>query len=392
MTRETSRLLPLPWDLEDEILSRVPAPSLRRLRFSCKRWNALFKDQEFIKKHSDKAAKQHLVLMLNNLKVYSMNVNLHEIHTNVVDPHKLMSLIVFNNPEKFKVCKIFHCDGLLLCTTLDFKLVIWNPCTGQIRWIPFSDRYNTNSNFVLGYDNNKTYKILRCSRGSPARNVGVVEYGIYDFGSHSWKNLNNVTPKYSYIVSEGVSLKGNIYWIVLDKEKQYVLRSFHFSTKRFGEISIPFSNIGVDSCPTALSVVREERLAVLYSSISHPTQIAILMTTDDKIDQTKLVPGTKFLSVDLYKISIPRELISSETSFFIDEEKKAAVLCDPEYTSNTGMVFLVGEDNRFLKIPIREHRDQVWTPHIYNYVPSLVQIQQGTVEFLTEGRKRRKRH
>ncbi|CAN7048249.1 hypothetical protein Bca4012_073932 [Brassica carinata] len=153
MTKETLRLLPLPWDLEDEILSRVPAPSLSRLRFSCKRWNALFKDQKFMKKHSDKAAKQHMVLMLSNLKVCSMNVNFHEIHGNVVDPHKLMSLKVFNNPEEAKICKIFHCDGLLLCTTLDFRLVVWNPCTGQIRWIPFSNRYNTISEFVLGYDN-----------------------------------------------------------------------------------------------------------------------------------------------------------------------------------------------------------------------------------------------
>ncbi|KAG2306090.1 hypothetical protein Bca52824_025838 [Brassica carinata] len=68
------------------------------------------------------------------------------------------------------------------------------------------------------------------------------------------------------------------------------------------------------------------------------------MTTDDKIDQTKLVSGTKFLSVDLYR-STPRERISSDSSFFIDEEKKAAVLCDPEYTFNTGMVYIVGEDN-----------------------------------------------
>ena len=141
MTKETLRLLPLPWDLEDEILSRVPAPSLSRLRFSCKRWNALFKDQKFMKKHSDKAAKQHMVLMLSNLKVYSMNVNFHEIHGNVVDPHKLMSLKFSIIRKKPRYVKYFTVTG------------VWNPCTGQIRWIPFSNRYNTISEFVLGYDN-----------------------------------------------------------------------------------------------------------------------------------------------------------------------------------------------------------------------------------------------
>ncbi|KAF3583665.1 hypothetical protein F2Q69_00031346 [Brassica cretica] len=231
-----------------------------------------------MKKHSDKAAKQHMVLMLSNLKVYSMNVNFHEIHGNVVDPHKLMSLKFSIIRKKPRYVKYFTVTG------------VWNPCTGQIRWIPFSNRYNTISEFVLGYDNNKTYKILRYSwdLSDPFRRV--VEYGIYDFGSHSWKYLDNVTPKYSYIISEGVSLKGNIYWIVVDKDEHGALLStFHFSTERFGEISIPFSNIGVDCCPTDLLVVREERLAVLYSSFFHPPKIEIWMTTDDKIDQTKLI-------------------------------------------------------------------------------------------------------
>ncbi|CAF1933597.1 unnamed protein product [Brassica oleracea] len=164
-----------------------------------------------MKKHSDKAAKQHMVLMLSNLKVYSMNVNFHEIHGNVVDPHKLMSLKFSIIRKKPRYVKYFTVTG------------VWNPCTGQIRWIPFSNRYNTISEFVLGYDNNKTYKILRYSwdLSDPFRRV--VEYGIYDFGSHSWKYLDNVTPKYSYIISEGVSLKGNIYWIVVDNTVPYLV-------------------------------------------------------------------------------------------------------------------------------------------------------------------------
>ena len=83
MTGETLKLLHLPLDLEDEILSKVRATSLRRLGFTCKRWNALFKDEEFIKKHSDKAVTQDMVLMLSDLRLYSTNVNLNEIHDNV---------------------------------------------------------------------------------------------------------------------------------------------------------------------------------------------------------------------------------------------------------------------------------------------------------------------
>ncbi|KAL9292612.1 putative F-box domain-containing protein [Arabidopsis thaliana] len=42
-------LTDLPLDLESEILSRVPATSLQRLKTTCKRWYALFRDPRFVK-------------------------------------------------------------------------------------------------------------------------------------------------------------------------------------------------------------------------------------------------------------------------------------------------------------------------------------------------------
>ncbi|KAF3516677.1 hypothetical protein DY000_02063678 [Brassica cretica] len=55
----------LPADLEEEILSRVPATSLMRWRSICRRWNTLFfEDQRFSEKHFRNAPKQPLVLML----------------------------------------------------------------------------------------------------------------------------------------------------------------------------------------------------------------------------------------------------------------------------------------------------------------------------------------
>ncbi|KAF3587971.1 hypothetical protein F2Q69_00031350 [Brassica cretica] len=351
MTRDALRLLYLPWDLVIEILSRVPTTSLRRLRLTCKRWNALFKDQEFIEKHLDKAPKQCKVLMLSDSKVDSMNVNLNGIHDNVVDPQTHL------------------------------RLVVWNPCTGQIRWIPYSDRYKHGSQFALGYENNKsceTYKILRYSLDLDKQ---VVDHGIYDFESHLWKHLNDVVPKNCSVTSKGVSLKGNIYWIANKNYEEDLLLTFDFSTEKFRRLSIPFPRVDDDCVATALSVVREEQLSVLYSSISDTRpKIEIWMMIHDKIDQTKIVSWSKFLSLELDENN-PQKGLSTVTSFFIDGEKKTAVLCDLEYRNkrNTDMVFIVGEDNLFMKIPVGESRLQFLRPVIYNYVPSLVQIQQGKV-------------
>ncbi|WZY95255.1 putative F-box protein At3g17500 [Brassica napus] len=388
MTRDALRLLYLPWDLVIEILSRVLTTSVRRLRFTCKRWNALFKDQEFIKKHMDKAPKQCKVLTLSDSKVYSMNVNLNGIHDNVVDPQTLLSLNDFHNPEQFKIYKIFHCNGLLLCTTTDLKLVVWNPFTGQIRWIPYSDHYKDDSKFVLGYENNKsrqTYKILRYS----LEDYQVVDHGVYDFESHSWKNLNDVVPKNCSVTSKGVSLKGNIYWIAHKNYEEDLLLTFDFSTEKFRCLSIPFPSVDDDCVATALSVVREEQLSVLYSSVFNTRpKIEIWMTIHDKIDQTKVVSWSKFLSLELDENN-PQITVSS---FFMDEEKKAAVLCDLDYRNkrNKDMVYIVGEDNLLMKIPVGESRLQFLRPVIHNYVPSLVRIQQGGV--MTRERKRKNRH
>ncbi|WZY87658.1 hypothetical protein YC2023_044393 [Brassica napus] len=341
MTRKSLRLLDLPSDLVVEILSRVPARSLRQLRITCKRCNALFKDENFIKKHLEKAAKQCMVLMLSGSKVYSMTVDHDGVYDDtVVGPQTLLNLNDFHCSQQIEICKIFHCSGLLLCPTGNFRLVVWNPCTGQNRWIPHSGRYKGNSEFALGYENNKscqTFKILRYSWDRCGLERQLVDCGIYDFESHSWRDLNDRVPKMCTIVSKGVSLKGNIYWIAEKIYEEYLLLSFDFSTEKFKCLSIPSPSINIDDdcVPTALAVVKEERLSVLYlyrRSFFDPPKIEIWMTTHDKIDQTKDLSWSKFLSVELDDNNPHHhKRFSSSTTFFIDEKKKAAVLCDLEY-------------------------------------------------------------
>ncbi|KAJ4904914.1 hypothetical protein Rs2_18865 [Raphanus sativus] len=154
---------------------------------------------------------------------------------NVVDPETFLNLNGFDQTQQIEIQKIFYCNGLLLCPTRNFRLVVWNPCTGQIKWIPHSGRYQGNYEFVLGYENNKScqaYKILRVSwdRSGPVQQV--VDYGIYDFESQSWRDLNDGVPKNCTIVSKGVSLKGNMYWIAFKKYEDLLL-SFDFSTEKF---------------------------------------------------------------------------------------------------------------------------------------------------------------
>uniref|UniRef100_A0A0D3ACU9 F-box domain-containing protein n=2 Tax=Brassica oleracea var. oleracea TaxID=109376 RepID=A0A0D3ACU9_BRAOL len=185
----------LPWELESEILSRVPPTSVKQLRLTCKRWYALFKDPISIKKHLGKAATQ--MILKNDESVFSFSFSFHELfHSQVI---KLTGILKsLKDLEDVKVSKIFHCKGLLLCTTKDNRRVLWNPCTGQTRSI----QSEPSSNYYLGYENKKksgyNYKILSCSyyyRGSSR----VGKYEIYEFNSDSWRVLDAISDDWLYL-------------------------------------------------------------------------------------------------------------------------------------------------------------------------------------------------
>ncbi|ESQ47196.1 hypothetical protein EUTSA_v10028127mg [Eutrema salsugineum] len=110
----------LPPELVEEMLSRVPAKTLSRFRSTCKR--------RFSKKHLDRASKQLLVLMLNEYKVSSLTFNLHGIDNKKKAAPSIESKSEFSLKESHsssggQVVIVFHCDGLLLCTTNNGRLV-----------------------------------------------------------------------------------------------------------------------------------------------------------------------------------------------------------------------------------------------------------------------------
>jgi len=128
-------------DLLEEILCRVPAISLKKLRSTCKLWNSLFIDKRVARNHFDKAAKQSLILMVTNkLRVCSLSLNLNETP----------SVKVRNELRRVTVSQVFHCDGLLLYINgVDTIMVVWNPFMGQTRWVQPIARDQTHK-YVLG--------------------------------------------------------------------------------------------------------------------------------------------------------------------------------------------------------------------------------------------------
>ncbi|CAL9221126.1 unnamed protein product [Arabidopsis halleri] len=142
MTDSTMAISDLPRDLVEEVLSRVPLTSLRAVRTTCKNWNSFFKHRGFTKRHIRKSraarkTKEFLAIMMMDSSLYLMSVGIHkdDDYNAINRKGKLISL---NDVDGgVDISNVFHCSGLLLCTTKDKtpRLVVWNPYRGKTRWI-----------------------------------------------------------------------------------------------------------------------------------------------------------------------------------------------------------------------------------------------------------------
>ncbi|EOA32048.1 hypothetical protein CARUB_v10015293mg [Capsella rubella] len=281
----------LPRDLAEEVLCRTPLTSLRRVQSTCKNWNTLSKSRE----------REFMVVVIMNFRVYLMRVNLHNnLESYLKREGELISL-----GDEVEISQVFHCDGLLLCTcsTKDKKtrLVVWNPYWGHTRTIEpphnFSNHY-----------------------------------------SYDWK---------LWYTHNGVTLKGNAYWLAREKYSEtrtnddYFLVCFDFTSETFGPPLPLLFELHHTEDTMSISSVREEQLAVLFQPWD-TLRMEIWITS--KIEPHAVSWNSKvFLSVSIKQLIHPQYQFDLG-SFFVDEEKKVAVVFERHMNTWHNMAFIFGVD------------------------------------------------
>ncbi|KAF8083205.1 hypothetical protein N665_0788s0005 [Sinapis alba] len=360
----------LPQDLIEEILYRVPAKSLSQFRSTSKQWHSLLKSTRFAKKHSACAQKEEpLSIMLIDYRVFLVRINLHGFHDNVA-PSVNVAYQFNLNSSQVAIRNLFHCDGLLLCTTKDKRLVVWNPCSGETKWVKLRDSYETTDYYALGYDKKsscKQYKVLRMDLQVilPINN----EFEIYDFTTNSWRVLGVATDWFLSQYCHGVSVKGNTYWIATQVQSPHAefLLSFDFSTERFQNLSLPQPfpfNI------SALSVVKDEQLCLLGGFYTEDTLHVWVKTSPDE----SVMSWSKVLTV-----KAKSGINNNGFSFLADEENKSLVYCN-HYMNHSKILHIVGGDKVIQVDPLDLSSTIIPScPLLLNYVPSLAQISKGAL-------------
>ncbi|KAG7582361.1 F-box associated domain type 1 [Arabidopsis suecica] len=392
----------LPRDLAEEVLSKLRVTSLRGVRSTCKKWNKLSKNRSFVMKHIAKAKaaaknyhrKEFQVVMMIQYRVCLFSVNL--LNPSIDRIGKLISL---DDADRVDISKVFHCDGLLLCITKDrSSLVVWNPCSGQTRWIKPRNSYHILlDRYALGYEwKNKyslrSYKVLRfLDNYDSSVNVKRLlrEFEIYDLDSDSWKVVD-VNPDWDIQYHQrGVSLMGNTYWFSQEKPPPLVpgevggdisdipdfLLCFDFTTERFGpRLPLPFHAFYGDT--VTLSSVREKHLAVLFQQCGAYT---VKIWISSKIEPNAVSWKKLFLAVDMKPLTGFQFLVIGG-SFFVDEKKKVAVILDKDRGKRhptRNIAYIIGKKGYYKQVDLGESIDAGCWPLVCSYVPSSVQIKQA---------------
>ncbi|KAF8085948.1 hypothetical protein N665_0641s0005, partial [Sinapis alba] len=272
----------------------------------------------FSEKHFRNAPKQPLVLMLKEYRVFR-SVDLNFVPPSV-EFSDALSLKDCHISEDNHIDTVSHCDGLLLCNTLEDELVVLNPCSGETRWIRDNDGSRIQKTTNLAAPQN--FEFYKTNHDYHQNK----EFEIYDFNSNTWKVLNARIGARNCISKEshGVTLKGNTYWVSSDN-KETGLLSFDFMRERCKRSCFPLT---FKHCIYgALSVVGEELSVLCYKSSK--------------------------MEIDL-----------------IGEDMKVA-LCD---SSSWGVEFTIGEEDEYYsEIPFEGTRFR--HEHIFKYVLSLVRFQ-----------------
>ncbi|ESQ46130.1 hypothetical protein EUTSA_v10000539mg [Eutrema salsugineum] len=305
-----------PIDLVEEILLRVPAQSVVRLRSTCKPWKTLIVDHRFVNKHfwRWRGKEQQFMLVNDTLpsssgsKISCVDIVFSELknpclNAEVVKPISLWYLLVYN---------VYHCDGLLLWV-MGAGLLVLNP-------------------------------LLKKEDGS---NKAAVDENFDGFFSLPLSN---------------VCLKGTPYWLGFIKRGSTIfsIQSFNFLKERFEPVFLPSSFIESIRWGDFLSlgIFRGDHLSLLH--------------------QSKLTRKIHFWVKEkqhwnmLMTVVIPELTMFRIYSSYFDENNGKLVICGRHYETGSVSIFTAGESEEFQKFEYRP-----WMSRTIGgcyYVPSLLQV------------------
>nr|GEU33454.1 hypothetical protein [Tanacetum cinerariifolium] len=243
----------IPFDIQSEIIKRLPVKSLLQFRSVSKQWKSFIDNPKFIKNyHVNHASPQHHLLVCYELDTV-------ENYTSIIDddtfPKQKFPLTA---PESLHFRDPFLLNSVngLLCFydryghvgTNTKKVVIWNPTVRKSVGVDIlvpKGRYTKEKCIVVGFgvcpdtSDLKLVKILDDKISS----IWVVE--VFTLSTHVWKTVYTGAPfKSCDLTLFQVFVDGVIYFLVYDVflvhgSRLNLVISFDLKSEKFGEVCLP---------------------------------------------------------------------------------------------------------------------------------------------------------
>ncbi|EOA31987.1 hypothetical protein CARUB_v10015227mg [Capsella rubella] len=354
----------LPWELIEEILSRVPPKVLVRFRAVSKQWNALFDDKRFMNNHK----MTFRFIIATESKIYSVSI----------DPVIVVRELPLGTPglESLELQKLVDCNELLLCGK-ERGAVVLNPWLGQSRWIESSLKHLGQSMVFDGIVcNNKKYKMVAFS---PAKEDHIDDlWTTYDFYSDVWIDYKRKTGKSSISINTvssetAVSLNRTLYWVCFRNKTDplcYNIFKFDF----WSEIWNRFCNLPCgrnhDADALVLRVFMGDRFALLKQCIV--TKKIDIWVTKDKINSED---GGNVVWMNFMSFSSPNlpDLSANvgyyQPSYYIQGMRLVVCSCD---NNGQAWIYLLEDAKLISKTRLDDVVDP-WPMHC-TFVPSLIPV------------------
>ncbi|KAH7511150.1 hypothetical protein FEM48_ZijujUnG0039900 [Ziziphus jujuba var. spinosa] len=249
-------------DLVVQILMRLPAQDLVRLKLVCKSWNSIIKSSSFISNHF--LVNQHndhsymVIVNGDETRIFSSYNDLEHQSRAPYPSHRRGHVGNYRSYE-FCRCRCLCCCecGLMLVNYTDSNVyAMWNPATGEEKLIPNHQNQRQFEVCGIGFDSkNNEYKPFFAYSLSER-----MEIEMYSFKTNQWRNLVYPPDSESEL---GIDFLYGYRWIVYangiahweeenDGDEKAKLFLYDTLTQQALDLHIGGINTRVMTCPKTL--------------------------------------------------------------------------------------------------------------------------------------------
>ncbi|XP_020987119.2 F-box/kelch-repeat protein At3g23880 [Arachis duranensis] len=328
----------LPGEVIEEILVRVPASSLVKLKIVCKSWNALISNPEFVSDNVHRSrADPRLVYRFRD----SRKIHFSSVQSLFKNPSALLT-----KDGCFEMDGDLHilgsCNGLICLGLMSGRfhlgsIRLWNPCTRSASdWLKI--RAIKDDMYGFGYDHvHDNYKFLE----------GCWIYGhkIHTFGSNYWTTIVQDPLSYHPKLGIGTFVYGTLNWAAQAHSNflEWVILSFDLANENFAPLSLPDMNNRDEHYDPAVGVLRD-RLCVCLKENYGGWIFWVMKEYGVQKSWTKLI--TVFSNERVY----PPMFYSLKAMYMTENDDVVAVSLSPSDSRIFKLVIISSNDAR------RSHR------------------------------------